>query len=378
MKQRDTIGENIHHSSRTIHVPGNGHATVLVSEPRQGSGTAVRVCLLIFAGVAFLYFARPVLLPLALACVGGMILKPCVQWLKRCRIPPPLGAAVVLVVIGSGVLLGFVHLSRPAVQWVNEAPEHIVQVRQRLENLFRPATQLVEAAAAVTDLRKPDERKPTPVEVKNDQHANLLLNQTGTFLAGACETVVLLYLLLASGDAFSRKLAKVMPNSHDKRCAVEINHEIQQNISNYLFSITLINLGLGIILSAGLYLTGVPNPAMWGALAAALNFIPYFGPIAGIALLGFVGLLSFDTLPRELLPPAWYLALHLLEANFLTPVLMGRHFRLQPVVIFVSLMFWMWLWGVPGALLAVPILISLKAVCDRVPALSMAGEFLAG
>jgi predicted PurR-regulated permease PerM len=121
---------------------------------------------------------------------------------------------------------------------------------------------------------------------------------------------------------------------------------------------------------------GVPNPAMWGMLVALLNFVPYFGPVAGVLVLAAVGLLTFDTLGKGLLPPAFYLLLHLLEANLITPVLLGRRFTLNPVVIFVSLIFWTWLWGVPGALLSVPILVSIKVISDRVPAMSHVSELL--
>ncbi|MEO8429829.1 MAG: AI-2E family transporter, partial [Verrucomicrobiota bacterium] len=222
-----------------------------------------------------------------------------------------------------------------------------------------------------------DPKQTTTVELKTSRVPSGFINWTGTFLAGAGETLVLLYLLLASGDLFLQKLVRVMPTLSDKKRAVEISHEVQQNISNYLFSVSLINLGLGILVSGGLYWLGVPNAAMWGMLVAALNFVPYFGPVAGIILLGIAGLLSFDTLWKGLLPAAWYLLLHLLEANLITPVLLGRRFTLNPVVIFISLIFWTWLWGVPGALLSVPILVSIKVICDRVPSLSHVSEVLA-
>ena len=122
---------------------------------------------------------------------------------------------------------------------------------------------------------------------------------------------------------------------------------------------------------------GVPDAALWGLLAAVLNFVPYFGPVAGVILLATVGLLTFDVPWNGLLPPAWYLLLHLLEANLITPVLLGRRFTLNPVVIFVSLIFWMWLWGVSGALLSVPILVAIKVVCDHFPAMSHVSELLA-
>lgn len=139
---------------------------------------------------------------------------------------------------------------------------------------------------------------------------------------------------------------------------------------------SLINIGLGVMVSGGLYFLDVPNAVMWGMLVALLNFVPYFGPVVGIMLLAVVGLLTFDTLGQAVLPPAWYLLLHALEANLLTPVLLGRRFTLNPVVIFVSLIFWTWLWGVPGAFLSVPILVSTKVVCDRVAALSPVSELL--
>jgi predicted PurR-regulated permease PerM len=167
-----------------------------------------------------------------------------------------------------------------------------------------------------------------------------------------------------------------MPTLRDKKRAVEISHEVQQNISNYLFSVSFINLGLGVVVSGGLYFIGVPNAAMWGVFVAVANFIPYLGPFAGVLVLGAVGLLTFGSLWQGLLPPVWYLLLHTLEANLITPMLLGRRFTLNPVVIFVSLIFWTWLWGVPGALLSVPILVSIKVVGDRVPAMSPVSELL--
>jgi predicted PurR-regulated permease PerM len=121
---------------------------------------------------------------------------------------------------------------------------------------------------------------------------------------------------------------------------------------------------------------GVPNAAMWGMLVAVLNFVPCFGAVAGVLVLATVGLLTSDTLWQGLLPSAWYLLLHLLETNLITPVLLGRRFTLNPVVIFVSLIFWMWLWGVPGALLSVPSLVSIKVISDRIPAMSPVSELL--
>jgi predicted PurR-regulated permease PerM len=369
--------------------PATGAATPASELPRVESITIptprtpqVQVVLVALGIIAFLYFARPVILPVILACVAGMTLKPLIRWLSYCRIPPALSAAVVLCLIIAGVTIGFIQLGRPALAWMNDAPEHMIELRQRVQKMFPRAARLSEAAAAVNNLgaseeEKIAEQKKTPtVEVRDSRGTHSVLNWTGTFVVGVGETLVLLYLLLASGDLFLQKLVHVMPTLSDKKRAVEISHEIQQNISNYLFSVSLINLALGIIVSAGLYWLKVPNAALWGVLVAVLNFVPYFGPIGGVMLLAGVGLLTFNTLWQALLPPAWYLLLHLLEANLVTPVLLGRRFTLNPVVIFVWLIFWTWLWGVPGALLSVPILVSLKVVSDRVPSMSHVSELL--
>ena len=340
--------------------------------------TPVQIVLIVLGTIAFLYFARPVVLPVFLACVAGMTLKPLIRWSTCCRVPPALSAAVVLCLLLAVIVIGFLQLGRPALTWMNQAPQHMTELRQRFQKLFPRAVRISQAAAAVNNLGATDEEKkqaPT-VEVKDSRGTTSILNWTGTLLAGVGETLVLLYLLLASGDLFLQKLVHVMPTFRDKKRAVEISHEIQQNISNYLFSVSLINLALGLLVATGLYSMGVPNAAMWGMFVAVLNFVPYFGPVAGIILLTAVGLLAFDPLWQALLPPAWYLLLHLLEANLITPVLLGRRFTLNPVVIFVSLIFWTWLWGVPGALLSVPILVSIKVICDRVPAMSHVSELL--
>jgi predicted PurR-regulated permease PerM len=351
----------------------------LVTASKTAPGQAVMVVL---GTIAFLYFARPVILPVVLACIAGTSLKPIVRWFSRCHVPPALSAAIVLGLLMAALGIGFLQLGRPAVLWMNEAPQHMTDLRQRVQKIFPRLARFNQAAAAVdnlgvTEAEKKEAQKQTPtVEVKASRGAGSILDWTGTLLVGVGETLVLVYLLLASGDLFLKKLVHVMPTLSDKKRAVEISHEIQQNISNYLFSVSLINISLGLVVSGGLCFMGVPNAGMWGILVAVLNFVPYFGPVTGVILLAAVGLLTFDTLWQGLLPPAWYLSFHILEANFITPALLGRRFTLNPVVIFVSLIFWTWLWGVPGALLSVPILVSVKVVCDRVPTLSPVSELL--
>ncbi|HXJ71556.1 MAG TPA: AI-2E family transporter, partial [Candidatus Dormibacteraeota bacterium] len=235
-------------------------ADVLASQPPPAEPitasvaktTPVQIVLGALGAVAFLYFARPVVLPVFLACVAGMTLKPLIRWSSCCHIPPPLAAAVVLCLLVTAVGIGFFQLGRPALAWLNEAPQHMTELRQRVQKLFPRAARISQAAAAVNNLgatedeKKEEQRKTPTVEVKDSRGASSVINWTGSILAGTGETLVLLYLLLASGDLFLQKLVRVTPTLRNKKSAVQISHEIQQNISNYLFSVSLINLGLGL------------------------------------------------------------------------------------------------------------------------------------
>ena len=286
--------------------------------------------------------------------------------------PTPLSALIVFCVLLAALSVAFMQLERPAARWMNEAPQHMTELRQRVQRLFPRAMHLSQATEAVSDLgatdaeKKAEAKKTQVVELKDQRGTNSILNWTGTFLAGLGEVLVLVYLLLASGDRFLQKIGRVMPTLSGKRQAVEISREIQQSISKYLFSISLINAVVGLAVALGLGFLGVPNAGMWGMVAAFVNFVPYFGPICVFILLAAVGLLTFDSPSQGMLA----------QSNFVTPILLGRRFTLNPVAIFISLIFWMWLWGIPGALLAVPILVSAKIAFDRIPAISYLGELI--
>jgi predicted PurR-regulated permease PerM len=257
----------------------------------------------------------------------------------------------------------------------------MADLRTHFQKLFPGAAHMSEAVNAVGDLsvtgaKKDPKEKVATVEIKDPRSTVSFLDWTETFLAGLGEVLVLIYLLLASGDMFLTKLIRVMPTHREKRRAMEICHEVQLQVSNYLFSVSIINIALGAAAGTGFFFCGVPRPAMWGVIVALLNFVPYFGPVAGLLLVGAVGLLTFDSVSAAFTPFLWYLFLHLIEANFITPILLGRRFTLNPVAIFISLMFWLWLWGIPGALISVPLLVSIKAVCDRVPKANFVSEFI--
>jgi predicted PurR-regulated permease PerM len=337
----------------------------------------IAICLMGLVG--FLSFARTFLMPVVIAMLLNFLLKPIVRGLARVGISEALGAIVVMLLVLGSIPVLISRLAEPASGWAARAPESLRQVETKIRHLLRPAAQLSKAAQTVENFTKAAAEEPTTaVEVKDSHLTDFVFTYTKSFLAGAIETVVLLYFLLAAGDLFMQKLAKVLPTSQDKQKALEIAHEVQHNISTFLLTITLINTCLGVLVGFAMVLVGMPNAVLWGVLAGLLNFIPYFGPIIGVAVLVLAGLVSFDSVGLALLPPILYFTLHALESNFVTPMILGRRLTMNPVVIFLSLMFWTWLWGITGALLSIPMLMILKVFCDNFKALAPVGEFLSG
>ena len=302
------------------------------------------------------------------------------RWLGQRHVPKYIGSALVLAMAVLAVTYGAYNLGRPAVDWAKAAPENLPVLKEKFKRVFGPVTRLIDAAASVAPAGSADgtSPKPQPVVIKDNHLAGSMFTWTGSLVGGVAETIVLLFMLLACGDFLMEKLLDAIPALREKRHGMHLNHEIRQSISRYMLVVGLINVTFGALVALSLHLLGLPNAAMWGGVAACLNFVPYFGPIAGMLAVAMAGLLAFDTLGRGLLPAGAYLLLHLLEADLVTPFVLGRRYALNPVVIFVSLMFCAWLWGVIGALLAVPLLVAARLVCDRIAALSPLGNVLAG
>jgi predicted PurR-regulated permease PerM len=342
----------------------------------SSSSVKSQLNVLIFLGlVAFFYFTRSVVLPILLAAVGAMVLKPIMKWLSRAGIPKALGALLLLGFFLGGIGIGFVELSQPAMKWITDAPKDMAQLRQRADRFF-PADKIEKAADALSQMPVGTTTNKIPsVQVNEHSGTGKAINWTAGLLAGIIETVVLLYMFLVLGDALLNQILDGKDYGK-KREALSIGREVQETISNYLLTVTIINICLGAAVGAGLYFLGVPNAVLWGLMATIVNYIPYFGPIAGIVIVGIVSLLTIDTIPKSLIPATWYLVLHIAEADYITPVLLGRRFTISPVVVFISLLFGIWLWGVPGALLSAPILITLKVLCQRVPSFFAANRFL--
>ncbi len=214
------------------------------------------------------------------------------------------------------------------------------------------------------------------VELKRHPIAEMLVGWTPEFIASTVLLFILLYFLLAYDGVFLGKLIKLLPKLADKKRAVSIASEIEAQVSRYLFTATAINICLGLAVGTTVGLLGLRNPIMWGALVAVLNFVPYLGALTGIICITLGAVLSFDSLGYALLFPAVYLVFAVLEGNFITPLVMGRSLTLNPVVILLSLIFWGWIWGIVGVILAVPILAAFKIFCAHIEPMEPLAEFL--
>ncbi len=219
--------------------------------------------------------------------------------------------------------------------------------------------------------------KPVPtVEVKQNRVAEMLYGRTPDFLVSTVLLLILLYFLLAYDGVFLTKVIKMIPRLEDKKRAVSIAREIETHVSNYLLTVTMINLCLGLAVGIAVGLLGLGNPIMWGVMVALLNFVPYLGALTGIICMTIGAVLSFNTLGYALLFPATYLGLATIEGNFITPMVMGRSLTLNPVIILLSLTFWGWMWGIAGVIVAVPILAAFKIFCTHIEQMAPVAEFL--
>jgi predicted PurR-regulated permease PerM len=335
--------------------------------------------LFVLGVLAALYVASSIILPVVLAFVLKLLVQPAVRLLERLHLPRAVGALLAILLV-LGALVGLVAaLSVPAATWAERLPEGIPRLEAHLVVLKGPIQALQKVIQQAEQVADAPGQKGSIVSVRRDLGlTGALFAGTRAVLDGLFTTVLVLYFLLVSGDLFLRRIVEILPKFSDKRQAVDISQQIEEDISAYLVTITVMNAAVGVATAAAMYLCGLGDPLLWGATAFLLNYIPILGPLFGTGIFLLAGMLSFDSLGWALLPPALYLGIHLVEGETLTPMLLARRFTLNPVLVILSLVFWFWMWGVPGAILAVPLLASLKIVCDRVRPLKALGHFLEG
>ena len=382
--------------------PADSVRTAVISDLRLPPETAWRVTawslvtLTAIAVAAVMFLARGVFLPIAAAGVLNLLLSPLVRGLERWKVPTAVGA---LVVLGGAclVLAGLAAAVTPAVRsQLGGAPEMLARAETKLAPLIERYESLTEEAKqaerAADGLADPDEspaeaatappKDPPEVDITAQLTGRLfgddVFNAAGSLFTLMFATGVLLYFLLAAGNQFTRKCMELAPHLSEKRAVSVVIHDAQRAISLYLLTVTLINAGLGVVIGTAMWLCGMPNPVLWGVLACLFNFIPYVGAVFGAAAVTLVAFGTFDDAWRVALVPLVYLCCTTLEGNFITPSILGDRLNLNAPVIFAWLLLLGWLWGVPGALLAVPLLAAAAILCQHVDRLGPVGKFLVG
>ncbi|MBK1624857.1 AI-2E family transporter [Afifella marina DSM 2698] len=338
--------------------------------------------LFLIALIGSLYLAKGFFLPVVLAFLFALVLSPVVRFFSRRGIAEWVTGA--LLVSSTFIMLvgGSYILSDPIGEWVDRAPS-IAREMERKVGYLRGSVEQLQRASKEVDKFTTGKGGPAPgaaqeVVLREPGLLSDVATSTPDILARVLLCLVLLFFLLAYSELFYVKLVRSMPSLSDKKRALRIAHDIERELSRYLFTVTFINTMLGIAIGSGMWVIGMPNPLLWGILATLLNFIPYVGSMMGIGLSAVVGIVTFPTLGEAFYPPLVYLFFTAMEGNFVTPMVVGRRLEMNPVAVFLSIAFWGWLWGFVGMFMAVPLLVAIKIFATNIPSLGAVAEFLSG
>lgn len=340
--------------------------------------TASLIALATLMSAYTLYFARAIILPVVVAVVFNFVLSPIVRRLKRVGVPNMVGAEIVLTGLVGIIVVGVMQLQAPAAKWLEDAPTNIPQIQAKLRAVKQPVKEIAEASVKVEELAEGVTKQDVvKVDVQRPSLASVVLSRTSAFATSFFLSMTLLFFLLASGDRFLAKCVELMPTFQDKRRVVETVRAVQEGIGRYLGTVTIINMILGAVIAAALWFLGVPNAPLWGVMAALLNYVPFVGFLVGTAVVFFVSLLTFDSIGDAVVPALTYLIVNAIEANLITPMILGRSMSMNPVAIVLWMTLWGWLWGITGAILAVPLLAMVKIASDEIEVLHPLSKFIA-
>jgi predicted PurR-regulated permease PerM len=329
------------------------------------------------AALVACFYAQAVIVPLVMAMVLKMMLQPLVRVLGRLRLPRAVAALAAMAVLGTVLVVLGVLLSSPAASLGQAISEGLPRLEERLRFLQAPISSLQAFLAKAQEVAGGNNGE-NAIAIEKVGVFSFLFSSTRAAIEGLLSTGIILFFLMLSGDTFLRRGVEILPNFEHKRRAVEISQQVEADISVYLLTIISMNLLVGIAVGLTVWLCGLGDPVLWGALAFILNFVPILGPLTGMVLLVLVGFIQFDTVGLALMPAGLYLLIHLVEGELVTPALLARRFTMNPVAVIISIIFWYWMWGVPGAVLAMPMLAITKIIADRITPLMAFGHFLEG
>jgi predicted PurR-regulated permease PerM len=324
-----------------------------------------------------LYFARDFVMPVVLAFLLALMLTPIVRFLKKRGVPEAVSATLLVLFSVIALACAGYFLSGPIVQLANEAPEIGRRVTERLSEFRHPFEKFMAVSHEVEKVT--DTTQEPGVQRVVVAQPGIVSQAAGNLLSAgttAAITFVLSLFLLASGTMFYEKIIQSFARLSEKKRALRLVYDVEREISRYLLTVAIINAGLGVVIALGLWAIGMPNPAVWGVAAAALNVLPYIGALTTVVRVACISLIRFDTLTYAMLAPLFVILCNIIEGQLITPLIVGRRLEINAVAIFIAVAFWSWLWGFIGALIAVPLLVIVKVFCDHFDSWRHVGNFL--
>jgi predicted PurR-regulated permease PerM len=336
--------------------------------------------LFLIALAVFFDFAREFILPVVLASFIAMTFRPAIRNLARRHIPEWLTASGFITVVVIAVLCMLYLIAEPFASFVRDAPGYAQTFSHKLRGVQGSVQAFLNFAETIQDATKPDGVAQAQEVIVRDGPPFAYIGQiTGyslSVIATIVVTLVMAAFLMASGDLFYAKLVRVLPTLKDKKTALRIVYDVENEVSSYLIIVSAINAGLGVAVGLTFFFLGMDSPVLWGAVAFVLNFIPYVGAVIGIGLAAFMAVVSFDSLSYAVLVPLSYAFWNGFENQLVSPYFLSRRLQLNSLSILLALAFWTWIWGIAGTVVAVPLLVTIKVFCDHLDSLKGIGEFL--
>lgn len=327
----------------------------------------------IIAILAVLYtlqVARDVMLPITLALIFALLLAPAVSRLQSIGLPRSI-AAIIIMTLGLSAITGGVYaLASPASEWLQRVPEAVEVLRDQLGNVNSDNDNVDAASRSIDSLAKefsasPSDPQLTQVVIADAGWRSELGEIAKNFGVYGTLSIILLFFLLTAGEALMKRFIHSLPTQRDKAVVTRIAELAQTQMSRYLLTITAVNISVGAVTALGLWLADFPDPALWGAVAALLRYIPYLGVSITLILFTIVCAVSYNNPAAIIAAPLSYGLFTAFTGQFIDPFVHGLRFSLNPIVVFLWIFFWGWLWGAPGVLLAVPLLTLFQVVCQH-------------
>ena len=348
--------------------------------PLRVRSSAALTGLFILALGYTLYFAAGLLIPITISVLLSILFFPVVRSLARGGVPRAVSSALIVAAIVALVGLAISTLATPAQEWVREAPHSLRELKREMLQANRNLEDIKALAKEVEDLTDVEEgidpEAPQPVVVQAPGAFETFLGNLPLLIGTSIVMMFLTFFMLVNGDTVLRRATRCGRTFTERRQIVTIARRFQSELSRYLATVTIINALLGFLTGLVLYVLEVPNPAMWGTMVGLFNFAPYVGAVVSTLVLTVVGLTNAPNLGEAMLVPGAFVVLTVLEGQLITPAIVGRNMSINPMMVLLSVVVWGWLWGIAGALMAVPLLASFRAVCEHYPPLRHVGEFL--